>query len=148
MSDTLVTVNAVYQDATGNPCTGTVAFRPVVPAGNTDTSRIVYDLYVDTDLDASGALSVDLVASDDADWALDGPLQYYVLENIDGRQQRGYTIQVEGPGPVDLAASQPITTATPTVATVQGPPGPGVLALAVGDPVPAGTPTGTVIVRY
>lgn len=148
MSDTLVTVTGTYVDAAGSPCSGTVAFRPVVPAGNSSTARIVYDLYVDTTLDANGALSVELVASDDPDWALDSPLQYYVLENITGRQQRGYMIQVEGPGPVDLAASQPITTVTPHVTTVQGPPGPGVLALAVGAEVPAGTPAGTVIVRY
>jgi len=148
MSDTLVSVTGTYVDAAGDPCSGSVSFRPVVPAGNTDTVRIVYDLYVDAALDANGALSVDLVASDDADWALDSPLQYFVLENIQGRQQRGYTIQVEGPGPVDLAASQPVTSVTPHVTTVQGPPGPGVLALAVGADIPAGTTTGTVIVRY
>lgn len=148
MSDTLVTVTGTYVDASDSPCTGTVAFRPVAPAGNTSTARLVYDLYVDATLDANGALSVDLVASDDDDWALDGPLQYYVLENIQGRQQRGYIISVEGPGPVDLSAMQPQTLTVPQVATVQGPAGPGAIAVPVGDPVPDGTAAGTVIVRY
>jgi hypothetical protein len=120
MSDTLVTLTATYEQADGTPATGRVLFAPVIPAGNTDPERVITQQTVEATLDVDGALSIDLVASDDPDWATTGPVQYTVAEHLDGLPVRRYFITVEGPGPVDLASMQPQRLNGTVVATVRG----------------------------
>lgn len=137
MSDALLTVTARYEDAAGEPQGGRVVMYPVQQAGNGASKRIVTQRRITTLL-VDGDLSVDLVASDDADWLTSGPVLYWVEEWLaDQTPVRKYVVALTGPGPVDLADVQPMDDPQ-TVAPypVAGPRGEGLILLPYGDPLP------------
>jgi hypothetical protein len=109
MSGTLVQVVASYVLADDTPAQGTVLLTPVTVAGmSADTKRLVTRHSVAARLDSGGAIDVSVLASDDPDWMVDGPVLYEVAEYIAGARGKGYLVHIPGPGPVDLADLQPV----------------------------------------
>lgn len=115
MTGTLVTVTATRTAADGAPDTGTISLAPIVPAPNTDPKRTVTQAPVSADLDEQGAWTVAVTASDDPDWATDGPVPYTVTERLGGLR-RQWTAYIDGPGPVDLDDLQPLVEVDPPAA--------------------------------
>ena len=143
MSDTLVTVTATYEDAHGNPASGRVSLRPLVQAGNLDSKRIVTTRKVTADLDETGSISLQVVASDDADWATTGPVYYQVEEWLtDGTPVNRYIVLIPAAmGTVDLGEVQPTGEPPDVVAyPVPGPQGEGLILLEYGEPLPVPAP--------
>lgn len=107
MSFTVVTVTASYQNEDGTPAAGTVQFQLTEPISNGGT--ISYHTPLTVTLNASGQLSVPLVANDDTDTTPQGS-QYVVIERVTSASNREYTVSVPHAAPggtVDLAALQP-----------------------------------------
>jgi hypothetical protein len=105
----LVTVTGTYVLADDTPASGTVLLVPVVVAGmSADTKRLVTRHAVAARLDSEGTISTAVLASDDPDWMVDGPVLYQVAEYIAGARGKAYIVHIPGPGPVDLADLQPV----------------------------------------
>lgn len=106
----MITVTGQYVTAAGIPASGWVAFTPDVSAAHDD--RIVTQSPIVGELDASGAFSITLIASDDPGWALpDGQsMPYVITESVTGLQS-GWMAYVNGPGPVDISELSPLTVA-------------------------------------
>jgi hypothetical protein len=86
-----------------------VLLTPVVVAGmSADVKRLVTRHSVMARLDTDGKFTVAVLASDDPDWMVDGPVLYQVAEYIAGARGKGYQVHIPGPGPVDLADLQPV----------------------------------------
>jgi hypothetical protein len=100
----LVTVTASYLTPDGDAAVGTVTFTPsITPA--TEGALVPAPLAVTL---VDGALSVDLLATDDAGWAAPG-WTYRVAERIRGARPRSYNIEVPAGSPtLDLALVAPV----------------------------------------
>lgn len=114
---TAITVTGKWIEENGTACSGTCGFllsaTGQVPLDNT----IVPQVEVVATLDATGAISLVLPATDDPDWSQVG-LTYKVTERITGAPVRTYYIQVPAASPggtVDLADVAPV--AVPPVAS-------------------------------
>ena len=143
MTDTLITVTGTYVDAHDTPLSGRVTFAPLIQAGNADPKRIVTTKRVSADLDVDGAFTVDLIASDDADWQTDGAVYYRVEEWLaDGTPVNRYVVALPAAGgTVDLADVQPVSDPQDVLAyPVPGPQGEGLILLPYGDPLPDPAP--------
>lgn len=99
----MATVTATYVTAAGGPAVGTIYLSPVIRAPHGDT--IVVERRVYADLDAGGAVAVDVTPTDDGQWSVDGEMAYLVEERIVGLTFRSYYITVPSTG-VDLADVQ------------------------------------------
>lgn len=111
MALTTRTVTARYVHTNGAPATGHVTFRPnaVVTAPDDDAIMPPYDLRVP--LDATGALSVNLVCTDNAGLVPQGWV-YRVTESIQGTPHRSYLVELPaGEDALDLADASPLSTA-------------------------------------
>jgi hypothetical protein len=99
MSDQLVTVTGRYVLADDTPAQGTVLLTPVVVAGmSADTKRLVTRHSVAGRLDPQGTVTLTVLASDDPDWMVDGPVLYEVAEYIAGARGKAYQVHIPGPG--------------------------------------------------
>lgn len=138
---TLVTLTGTYRRADATPSVGSVRFTPVITAPNwvSPDPVVVTRDPVEVTLDIDGHFSVDLIASDDANWGTDGPVTYKVRERLDG-QDRTYTILLPSPGPTDIASLQPYDCDPGSVVPVPGEPGPTGPAGAEGPTGPQGLP--------
>ena len=105
MALNLATVTATYTDAAGQPAAGQVYLSPCERLPNGVTKRIVTEKRVWADLDPAGAISVDVVPSDDPDWTTTGDVVYLVEERLQGLPFRAYYVGVPAGG-VDLADVQ------------------------------------------
>lgn len=109
---TTITVTGAYLAPDGvSPAAGSVLFTPSVAAVSSGVVLPVTPLVVD--LDAYGAFSVDLAATDDVDWTPVG-FTYLVTERIQGAQPRSYSIAVPSASPggvLDLATVVPVVAA-------------------------------------
>ena len=105
MSTTLATVTATYTDAAGKPAAGQVYLSPCERLPNGVTKRIVTEKRVWAELDPAGAMSVQVVPSDDPDWITTGDVVYLVEERLQGLPFRAYYVGVPAVG-VDLADVQ------------------------------------------
>jgi hypothetical protein len=127
MSEQLVTVTATYTNIDGTPSRGTVSLTPVQVAGNGEPDkRLVMRHSVVGNLDRDGRLALEVLASDDPGWNIEGGIVYYeIREYVSGARGRAYLVLVPGPGPVDLFDLQPIEAEIQTLAPypVPGPPG-------------------------
>lgn len=106
---TLITVNVTFDDQTpegAEPSSGTVTFTLLQPIANGTTTITCAPLIAS--LDDTGALSVVLVATDDAGTVPPG-VWYGVTEQITGAQPRDYFIQVSATGPNPLVLAPPST---------------------------------------
>jgi hypothetical protein len=137
MSDVLVEVHGTYVLADGTPAAGSVLLTPVAVAGmSAAVKRLVTRHSVVGRLDGQGSVTLHVLASDDPDWMVDGPVLYEVAEYIAGARGKAYQVHIPGPGPVDLADLQPVDEPQ-TVAAFpvpgprgqQGPPGIGIRIL-------------------
>ena len=82
------TITATYTNPQGDPAQGTVYISLCrrLPNG----AAIITEKRVWADLDASGAFSVDVIPSTDADWHTDDTPVYLVEERIAGLPFRSY----------------------------------------------------------
>lgn len=101
------TVTARYTDAQGNPVTGTVYISPAARAGIGEPPDIVVEKRVWADLDVNGAMSIEVIPSDDPGWLIDGNMPYLVEERLNGLPFRAYWIGVPDAG-VDLSQVQQV----------------------------------------
>jgi hypothetical protein len=122
MGDTTATVTGLYLAADNTPATGTVYMSPCVRAGNGQTSRIVTEKRVWADLDANGAVSFDVIPSDDPDWHTTGEVVYLVEERLHQLEHRAYYVGVPSTG-LDLASAAQTDECTVAYAPVPGPSG-------------------------
>lgn len=110
MSLTTVTVTGKWRLPDATIPSGTVRFAPSVAFQNTDDDTFVVNS-VEATLDASGAISVELYATDDADTTPENA-QYVVTERIAGAT-RIYNVEIPSANPtVDLADLAPTTAQT------------------------------------
>lgn len=119
-----VTVTATYTELDGSPATGTVTFAAQVTGALLDSAADIIVLPDDLTitLDATGSLSVVLLATDDPAVTPQG-FTYRVTEHI-GRAVRSYSIPVLLGGPLDLRTVAPVAPVTagplPLVTSVNG----------------------------
>lgn len=102
---TIVTVTGTYLDIAGNPIAGQVKFTPRAVLKNVTSNVVLINSTVTVTLDANGAFSQQLVATDDADAA---PLNYtyFVEEAFVGG--RSYDILLpSSPSTIDVADVAP-----------------------------------------
>lgn len=135
------TVTATYTNATGDPASGTVYLSPVARVGTSDP-RIITEKRVWSDLDANGAISIDVLASDDASWLTEEQVPYLVEERLTHVPFRSYWVIVPSAG-INLADAQPLDPDDIRVVAVAGeglagPPGPEGPAGPTGPQGPAG----------
>lgn len=97
------TVTGRYTNPQGDPAAGTVYISLCRRLPNGDT--LVTEKRVYGDLDASGAISLDVIPSTDPDWHTDSDPVYLVEERLQGLPFRAYYIGVPDVG-VDLADVQ------------------------------------------
>lgn len=132
-----VLVTARYLAPDGRPMTGTVEFRPPALLSHAEADLFLGGPTLAT-LDAEGAISVVLPATDGPGW---NPTEwtYQVTERLGGLPRpRSYQILLPADRPeADLADLAPTDPATPNHVPVPGPPGP---AGEPGPPGPAGEP--------
>lgn len=155
---TLITVTGTYLKSDGSPCKGVVKFTPSLDVAT--PGALLPTVAVAERLDAFGAFTVSLAATDDPDWSAPG-WHYIVDEIITGRNTRTYNIiaPVNG-GPIDLSTVAPVInpdTVTPYILATEKAAPLGVATLDSGGQVPAdqlgnapgggggGTPSGTVV---
>ncbi|HEX7050013.1 MAG TPA: glycosyl hydrolase family 28-related protein [Longimicrobiales bacterium] len=122
MALTTITVTARYQDAEGNPASGTVTFRLSTALLDSDGNVIVPPRPIVATLDATGAIAQPLVATNDPTTQPAG-VTYQVIERVGG-ETRVYAVEVpfDAPGgTVDLADLAPVTDATITYGLVKTP---------------------------
>lgn len=108
---TPITVTGRYALPDGSAASGSVKFTPSIAAAAAGVVLPVSPLTVA--LDADGAFSVILAATDDADWSASG-FTYEVTERIHGARERTYNIEVPGDSPgggLDLASVVPVVAA-------------------------------------
>lgn len=120
------TVTGVYELADGVPDTGTVTLQPAITATDlTPTPRIITQGPVTSVLDDVGAVTFDVLASDDAGWHLEdqSPMPYLVTERLKSGYRSWATVFM-GAGPHDLATLQPIQDVDVAPYPVPGPVGP------------------------
>lgn len=112
-----VTVTGRYTTATGAPCSGAVQFLPSVPALSApESARIIEVAPVTVQLDGTGAISVQLLATDDPDTQPAG-WSYTVAERITGADERRWVLTVPVASPtLDLSTVAPAVPG-PTVTT-------------------------------
>lgn len=111
---TLITLTGTYETAEGEPSVGTVKFIPSIANTDNVNKKLLTQATAEVTLDDTGAFSVELPASDDADWASPG-WTYGVHEDIDGIR-RHYNIElleINAPT-VDLSTIAPVDPAVPS----------------------------------
>lgn len=107
MSFTVITVTRTYQNEDGTAAAGTVQFQLNQPIANGGVTR--YHTPLTVTLNASGALSVPLVANDDTGTTPQGSF-YIVIERVTSASNREYTVVVPSDAPggtVDLGTLEP-----------------------------------------
>lgn len=114
----LVTVTGDFGLADGAPAQGTVRFAPYLVATHTTPPVIVTRATVAVELDAAGAFTVDLLASDDPGWLTTEPVPYLVRWSVTGSYAEKVVLIPAG-GPWDLTQlvdldEPPAITPTPT----------------------------------
>jgi hypothetical protein len=112
-----------FEHPDGRPARGRVAFTlsARAPAGDV----VVVEGPVVVTLDPGGGFSVELRATDDPAFQVEGTLTYRVLEMLDARPHREHWIVLPGAGPWDLAVVGGWSVAPGVVVLpVPGPPGP------------------------
>jgi hypothetical protein len=98
---TLVSVyGGPFTDAATTPLTGTIIFRPTA-AARLDVG-IVTAATVTATLDGDATFTVQVVDSDDPDWAVDCPVHYRIEMRINGLWDT-FTAYIPGPGPHNIA---------------------------------------------
>lgn len=120
------TVIGVWEFADGVPDVGTVTVQPAVTATDlTPTPRIITQGPVTGVLDDVGAVTLDVLASDDDGWVLEdnAPMPYLVTERLKSGY-RSYAVLLMGAGPHDLATLQPLEGVDVAPYPVPGPVGP------------------------
>jgi hypothetical protein len=122
----MAAVTTTYEFADGTPDEGTVTLQPAITASDlTPQPRIITQGPVTAALDDLGAVSLDVLASDDDGWALEdsAPMPYLVTERLKSGY-RSYAVVLIGPGPHDLATLQPLEGTDVAPYPVPGPVGP------------------------
>lgn len=94
MAFTSITVTGTFLDQAGDPASGTVSFQLSTSLKDTSANRIVAPVLVTETLDANGAFSTTLVATDDDTTEPTGAT-YIVTERINGAVY-GRTLSNEG----------------------------------------------------
>jgi hypothetical protein len=105
----IVTSGAFYK-SDGTPASGTITFTPSIAAAAAAAVLPITPLVIT--LDASGAFSASLAATDDPDWIAQ-PFTYLVTEKIAGAAVRSYSIAVPAAssgGLLDLSTVAPVAT--------------------------------------
>jgi len=119
----MVTVTGTFLLADGSPDTGTVRLAVASPAVLRDADpALVTATKVVCELDATGAITAQVVASDDPGWATEDPVPYLLRIRTAGLRA-DYHALITGPGPVDVADLVALDGPIQVVA-VPGPPGP------------------------
>lgn len=134
-----------FIDVLGNPIVGSITFAPsVVAVLATAAKRIVLSVPREVTLDANGAFSITIPATDDPDMNPTG-WTYTVTENFPNG--RSYSVPAPMNVTSDLATLAPVPSSVGN-AIVRGPQGdPGVRVVAFGAPAPAGLPDNTIIIE-
>lgn len=97
-----VPLTGKYADAKGNPLTGTIRFTPSVRVADVTDRVMVVPATFEAVLDAEGAFSIELPATDDPDIVPSG-FTYTVVEEITGGETYSIELSVTAlPGGVDL----------------------------------------------
>lgn len=103
-----VTVTGTYEDADGNPASGTVSFRLNTNLYDSEGNVIVTRDTITATLDGSGAFSQVLAATTGDDIEPSSGVVYVVTERIDGAPSRRYRVALPHTSPtVDLADVAP-----------------------------------------
>lgn len=111
----MVTVTGRWTAADDTPMSGLIAFTPNVALTNADEQQIILPSPVVAHLDETGAISVDLIATDDADYTPSGWV-WQVSERLK-QGERTYLIELpSSPDPVDLSTLVPVLDAPPVSA--------------------------------
>lgn len=111
---TLITLTGTYETADGNPSKGTVKFIPSIANTNNTDKVLLTQATAEVELDDEGSFSVELPATDDAEWSSPG-WTYGVHEDIDD-VRRNYNIElleVKAPE-ADLSTIAPVDPAVPS----------------------------------
>jgi hypothetical protein len=107
---TLITITGKFIDLAGNPCTGTVTFSPNYSSVLDDQVNLIsiVPIVLTAALDGTGAISINLPATDDPDIVPRG-WSYTVKYNFAGFTQT-YSIAVPyNGGSIDLSTVNPVT---------------------------------------
>lgn len=99
------TVTATYTNAAGDPAQGEVYLSPAVRSAHGDT--IITEQRVWQALDVNGAVSIDVLASDDPAWKTEGEVAYLVEERLTHVPFRSYFVAVPSAG-LNLADAHPV----------------------------------------
>src|SRR4029079_3848112 len=100
----MAAVTGTWELADGVPDAGTITLQPAITASDlTPTPRIITQGPVTAALDDQGAVSLDVLGSDDSGWALEdgSPMPYLVTERLKSGY-RSYAVVLMGAGPHDL----------------------------------------------
>lgn len=136
----LVTVTGTYKQPDGTAARGHVAFTPapVIVADNSTQDLVVADTLTAA-LDSTGTFTVQLMSSTDTNLSPNG-WTYTVQETIFGVAPRTYSVDIAGPGPVNLFTLAPVPQVLGALRLVPGPQGPAGAAGATGATGPQGPP--------
>jgi hypothetical protein len=130
VSATLVPVTGVWQSPDGTPETGRIILELSRPWPNTDPARAVSTGPVVCVLDDLGAISAEVVASDDPGWPNGAVVPYILTVALEGHRVARYQVALLQPGPVDLTQLTPVCVGeSVAIVPVPGPPGGGAAAL-------------------
>ena len=97
MSFTAITITGSWEDAAGNPATGSVTFKLTESMQDATSGEIVSPSTITAELE-SGAISQSLLANDDSTTTPTGA-QYSVTETIGGTVRPSYLITVPHAAP-------------------------------------------------
>jgi lysophospholipase L1-like esterase len=120
----LVTVTGTFKKPDSTPASGFVTFTPAPPvvADTSNDSLVVADT-VAAVLDNTGSFSVQVASSTDTNLSPHG-WTYTVHENIEGVAPRTYSVDIAGPGPVNLFDLAPVPQVLGGLRLIPGPQGP------------------------
>lgn len=96
------TLSGRYEWPDNTPCQGSVTFTLTARVSDPVEHVIVVEGPVTAVLDETGAFTIELRPTDDPDLSATG-LAYFVVEAINYRPKKGYTVLLPGAGPWNLA---------------------------------------------
>lgn len=119
----MMTLTGTFILPDGTPDAGTVRVQVASPAVLRDADpALVTAAQVVCELDETGRIEAEVVASDDPGWATEEPVPYLLRIRAIGLR-RDFLALIIGPGPVDIADLVALDGPIEVVA-VPGPPGP------------------------